>query len=210
MNCSSGRFVSVLDFQTVRSGFVCFILIPFDFSGFVEGLQHVTPHRALPIFSWKGLQKVFFRRPENGRSAEAREDADLLKLALSQMWPIDQEMKEEILARQLEIVKDPLVPSFVRVTAAKNVVAMGIMNLKVIDTVLKLRSTSSGLVQLDQVMQLWKGALEAIRANVTDQALLRAITNDVLRLIPPPSREAIEGQVEKLSESSASGNGVQR
>lgn len=44
-----------------------------------------------------------------------------------------------------------------------------------------------GLVQLDKVMVMWKGVLESIRANVTDQTLLRVIVQDVLRFMPAPS-----------------------
>jgi hypothetical protein len=45
-----------------------------------------------------------------------------------------------------------------------------------------------GLIPLERVMGMWHGVLEAIRANVTDQTLLRAITRDVLRYMPPPSQ----------------------
>jgi hypothetical protein len=45
-----------------------------------------------------------------------------------------------------------------------------------------------GLVELDKIMDMWRGALEAIRAHVTDGALLDAILQDVLKCIPRPTR----------------------
>lgn len=76
-------------------------------------------------------------RPKNLRAEEAKEDVDLVQMALSQMWPVQNEVKGEILQKQLEIVRDPLVPHHVRVLAAKNIMAMGVMNLKAIDTIIK-------------------------------------------------------------------------
>lgn len=49
-----------------------------------------------------------------------------------------------------------------------------------------------GLVHLDRVMAMWRGVLEAIRANVADPTVLRAVTADVLRFMPPPSKAAFE------------------
>lgn len=52
-----------------------------------------------------------------------------------------------------------------------------------------------GLVKLDQVMLMWRGVLEAIRANVSDPVMLRAVTADVLRIMPPPSRDVMPSEV---------------
>jgi hypothetical protein len=52
-----------------------------------------------------------------------------------------------------------------------------------------------GLVPLDKVMGMWRGVLEAIRIHVLDPVMLRAITADVLRFMPPPSSVLIESEV---------------
>ena len=44
-----------------------------------------------------------------------------------------------------------------------------------------------GLVRLDQIMVMWRGVLEAIKHNVTDPVMLKALTADVLRCMPAPS-----------------------
>lgn len=77
-------------------------------------------------------------RPRNQRAAEAREDVDLLKMALAQMWPVSAEQRAQLIDRQMEIVTDPLLPSNVKSEAARNVLAAGIANLKAIETVIKL------------------------------------------------------------------------
>ena len=51
-----------------------------------------------------------------------------------------------------------------------------------------------GLVKLDQVMALVRGVLEAVRSNVTDPILLKAVTADVLRFIPAPSGAVIDAE----------------
>jgi hypothetical protein len=52
-------------------------------------------------------------------------------------------------------------------------------------------------VRLDRVLEMWRGVLEAIRAHVQDQALVKLIVADVLRFLPAPSAglEIIEGGV---------------
>lgn len=42
-----------------------------------------------------------------------------------------------------------------------------------------------GLVQLDKVMDMWRGMLGAVKLNVTNPTTLRAIVVDMMRLMPP-------------------------
>jgi hypothetical protein len=51
----------------------------------------------------------------------------------------------------------------------------------------KFRDRYQPSLQLDQVLEMWRGALEAIRANISDPALLKATVADVLRFLPAPS-----------------------
>lgn len=43
------------------------------------------------------------------------------------------------------------------------------------------------LVHIDNVMVMWRGVLEALRMNITDQTMLKAVTADVLRFMPAPT-----------------------
>ena len=55
-----------------------------------------------------------------------------------------------------------------------------------IETRLKLLGNLQGVVDLDKIMESWRAVLEAVRANVVDPVLLKTITADVLRFMPPP------------------------
>jgi hypothetical protein len=48
-----------------------------------------------------------------------------------------------------------------------------------------------GLVEVDKIMEMWRGALEAIRTNVHDPTLMNAIIKDVLQCIPRPTRATL-------------------
>jgi hypothetical protein len=48
-----------------------------------------------------------------------------------------------------------------------------------------------GLVEVDKVLTMWRGALQAIRDNVTDVSLLNAIIKDVLNYIPRSTRATL-------------------
>lgn len=50
-----------------------------------------------------------------------------------------------------------------------------------------------GLVKLDMVLTMWRGMLEAIKANVADPVLLKTIIGAVLQYMPAPSVALIEG-----------------
>lgn len=76
-------------------------------------------------------------RPTNAVVKEAREDVDLLRMALAQMWPVPQENKQELIDRQMEIVRNDLLPGDVRNQAARNIMAAGIANLKALELLLK-------------------------------------------------------------------------
>lgn len=70
---------------------------------------------------------------------EAREDADIFRLLMSQMWPVPEEAREDLVQRQLEIAGDPLVSAVARAMAARNVIACGASNLKAIDMLMHAR-----------------------------------------------------------------------
>lgn len=79
---------------------------------------------------------MFFRKPQqSSRQREAHEDVSLLQVALDQMWPVTAEQRAALVARQMEIVDDPLVSPTVRVVAAKNLLFAGACNLKAVSIV---------------------------------------------------------------------------
>lgn len=51
----------------------------------------------------------------------------------------------------------------------------------------KFRDNYQADVKLDRVLEAWRSVLEAVRAHVQDQALVKVIVADVLRLLPAPS-----------------------
>jgi len=120
-------------------------------------------------------------RPKNQRAVDATEDVDLVKMALEQMWPVKQECKDEILQKQLDIIRDVLVPHHVRVLAAKNIMAMGVMNLKAIDTLIKA-SGLQGAVGTEEKQIDWDRMIRRgdRKENAVEQKLLKMM---------PPQRE---------------------
>jgi hypothetical protein len=50
-----------------------------------------------------------------------------------------------------------------------------------------------GQVPLDEILTLWRAVLEALRLNVQDKDVLRAVTSDLMRLMPPAGRGGWEG-----------------
>lgn len=73
-----------------------------------------------------------YYQPRNQVATEAREDCQLMALALSQMWPVTATVKQEMVDNQLEILRHPLVPAAVKTLAARNLLACGVANLKAI------------------------------------------------------------------------------
>lgn len=55
-------------------------------------------------------------------------------------------------------------------------------------------------VRLERVIELWKGVLDAIRSNVSDPVVLKAVIADVLRLLPVASdkKEEVGGGIGDL------------
>jgi hypothetical protein len=68
------------------------------------------------------------------------------------------------------------------------------------DALLRAFAVDERMLPLDEVLELWRAALEAIRANVSDPVLLRAITADVLRFMPPPSAMLVESRAVAVSD----------
>jgi hypothetical protein len=61
----------------------------------------------------------------------------------------------------------------------------------------KARKDLQTMIPLDQVMAIYQAILEALKLNITDTTLLRAVTRDILSLMPPPSeRIAMEVDAE--------------
>ncbi len=124
-------------------------------------------------------------RPSNLRVREAKEDVDLLKMALDQMWPVEGSKKRDIVDRQLDIIRDPLIPAVVRTLAAKNIISMGVCNLKAIELMVKAGLASS--------------TPEEARASVTSDEELVAGTQRLLE-----DRSVESTPMPKLRESESS------
>jgi hypothetical protein len=77
-----------------------------------------------------------------------------------------------------ELMKSPNPPA-IRLGASRSVLEIG---MKVRE---KYLADLQGLVPLHQVMALWRAAQEAIRVNVQDKEVLRAVMSDLMRLMPP-------------------------
>jgi hypothetical protein len=85
-----------------------------------------------------------------------------------------------------ELMKSPNPPA-IRLGASRSVLEIG---MKVRE---KHLADLQGLVTLDEIMALWRAAMEAIRRNVQDKEVLRAVTSDLMGLMPPPGRRGWEG-----------------
>ena len=72
-------------------------------------------------------------RKRNYLNWNARQDVDLLALALSDRWPVEPEKKREIVLRQVDILNDPNVSAHVKSRAAQNLVNMGRQNLMALE-----------------------------------------------------------------------------
>ncbi len=73
------------------------------------------------------------RRRNSTAMKSMREDTSLASQAISQMWPLSAEQREMLVAAQLNLVCNPITPQIIQVMAAKNLVAMGIHNLRVLE-----------------------------------------------------------------------------
>lgn len=92
-----------------------------------------------------------YYKPMNSRVKEAREDVDLLKMAMAQMWPVDADQREQLIQRQMDIVTDPALPAEVKSGAAKNVLAAGLANLKALDTIIRLGLAQASVRQQGRI-----------------------------------------------------------
>lgn len=112
----------------------------------------------------------------------------LVGQALRHGWAVPDEKKPGLVDEMVAVVEDGEATAVAKVMAF-NALAKG-------DQLQHERDQE--YIRLDQVLEMWKGVLEAIRNHVQDQMLVKLIVADVLRFMPAPSArlEATVGGVE--------------
>lgn len=105
----------------------------------------------------------------------------LIGQALRNGWAVPDGRKPALVDEMISLVEDPEAGAVPKVMAF-NALAKG-------DQIQHERDQE--FIRLDRVLQMWQGVLEAVRSHITDPELLKAITEDVLRLMPVPSRELV-------------------
>lgn len=80
-------------------------------------------------------------KPGNIVQREAREDVQLLSLALNELWPVSADARKKLIDRQMEIINNPIVSEMTRALAARNVLAAGALNLKAIALLREIQGT---------------------------------------------------------------------
>ncbi len=103
----------------------------------------------------------------------------LIGQAIRRGWAVPDEKKPGLVDELVGVVEDPEASQVAKVFAFNALVKGDQIQ----------HESDQDFIRLDQVVQMWRCALEAIRANVTDQEVLRAVTDDLLRLMPPPSSQ---------------------
>jgi hypothetical protein len=120
-----------------------------------------------------------FYTPANNRQREVKENVDLAARALGQAWPIDSDKRTEIVDMLMDIVRDPLVYSEVKVKAMKTLVAATAVNLKAVDMAMNFelksrqaRADSSEPVPVviddDELAEGLEGLLECRKPKVVE------------------------------------------
>lgn len=121
--------------------------------------------------------------PRNQAAHDARESVDLVKQALAQMWPVPQENKQAVVDEQFAIMRNELCPFAVRVSAAKNLIAMGALNLKALDTIAKLTLRQGPEQQTENID--WDSLIHKPETNSVEEQL---------KLLSPPPKH-VNGEV---------------
>jgi len=149
----------------------------------LTGLIPTTPEEALTP-----------ERVDPSSQSEQRFPA-LIGRAIRQGWAVPDERKPGYVDELAEVLEDPEAPAVAKVMAF-NALVKGDQIQREID---------QKFVRLSTVLEMWRGVLEAIRAHVQDQALVKLIVADILRLMPAPSAglEVVDGACETLDTAPA-------
>jgi hypothetical protein len=107
----------------------------------------------------------------------------LIGRAIRHGWATPDEKKPGYVDELAGVLEDPEAPAVAKVMAF-NALLKG-------DQIQHERDQE--YVRLDRVLEMWRGVLEAIRAHVQDQALVKRIVADVLRFLPAPSAGLVLG-----------------
>jgi len=115
----------------------------------------------------------------------------LIGQAIRSGWAVDDAKKPGLVDELISVVDDPEANQVAKIMAF-NALVKG-------DQIQHERDQQ--YIRLDRVLTLWKGVLEVMRTYVTDPTVLKAMTDDVLKLLPAPSSTGngdgiIEGVVE--------------
>lgn len=102
----------------------------------------------------------------------------LIAQALRHGWAVPDEKKPGLVDEMVCVVEDPEAAAVAKVMAF-NALAKG-------DQLQHERDQE--FIRVDRVLAMWRGVLDAIRTHVSDPVVLKAITDDVLRLLPVPSQ----------------------
>lgn len=121
------------------------------------------------------------RWPEKVDSASQSEQRfpALIGQAIRRGWAVPDEKKPGLVDELISVVENPDAKPFDKVAAFGT--------LSRADQLQHERDQQ--YIKLDRVLEMLRGILEAIRTNVSDPALLKAIVTDVLRFVPAPSVE---------------------
>jgi hypothetical protein len=101
----------------------------------------------------------------------------LVRRAINHGWATPDEKKPQLVDELVELIEDPEASPMAKIFAF-NALLKG-------DQIQHERDQE--YIRLDRVLEMWRGVLEAIRAHVQDQALVKLIVADVLRFLPAPS-----------------------
>lgn len=120
----------------------------------------------------------------------------LIGTAIRRGWETPDEKKPGLVDELIATVEDPDAPAMVKVFAF-NALVKGDQ---------AQNDKDQQFIRLDRVLALWRGVLEAVRTHVPDPTVLKAITDDVLRLLPVPAgAETVEGTASPSNGEGATG-----
>jgi hypothetical protein len=119
----------------------------------------------------------------------------LVRRAINHGWSTPDEKKPGLVDELIELIEDPEASPMAKIFA--------------FDALVKgdqaQHEKDQQFIRLDRVLEMWRCALEAIRAHVQDPALVKLIVADVLRFLPAPSAgmEVVDGAGETLDTAPA-------
>jgi hypothetical protein len=114
----------------------------------------------------------------------------LVRRAINHGWATPDDKKPGLVDELVELIEDPEATPMAKIFAF-NALVKGDQ---------AQHEKDQQYIRLDRVLEMWRGVLEAIRARVQDQALVKLIVADVLRFLPAPS-----GQVKLINGTTVDG-----